>query len=503
MKKLLLIMAAALMMMTQCRKQETMPVTPSAGRPVEMTVTVGPGSKTDIASTGGITWSTGDKLYVGDGSKYIGYLTLAGGVGTQTGTFTGGVGLADVEEGDNLTFHFYYLGSADHTSLSKGAEFVEVDFSSQDITKDGNGKLTNASLQHVCYGRANGTVIGGAVTDINVMLVSKVAIAHFNFKKGDADYAGALTLGGTNIWNKMTVNFNSEVFACTGTKGDISLTNTTSSEKYVMLVPTEETTVSQALTFTGAGDNVSGSYTLKNGIEANKFYGLTGAIAVTLEAAAAPKFSVGENTTVEFAPGNLYWDGSAFKFEANQWSFESSWNASHVSHFYWSMDAAEATKDNFNWAQSMSTEDVFFTNSSSFQVAGETAGTWRTLSAAEWDYLLNTRCNNNASSLRAWKDLGNGVKGLVILPDGTKNPSTVMGGITSTADLASSGAVFLPASGNRRGTDVSNVGSYGYYWSSTPLEDNEDFAYYVYFYSGVAYTYIDSRINGHAVRLVR
>lgn len=35
-------------------------------------------------------------------------------------------------------------------------------------------------------------------------------------------------------------------------------------------------------------------------------------------------------------------------------------------------------------------------------VNGET-GTWRTLSKAEWDYILKTR--DNASSLRAWKGL--------------------------------------------------------------------------------------------------
>lgn len=65
-------------------------------------------------------------------------------------------------------------------------------------------------------------------------------------------------------------------------------------------------------------------------------------------------------------------------------------------------------------------------------VNGET-GTWRTLSKAEWDYILKTR--DNASSLRAWKGLDGGThNGLVILPDGTD--ASVMSGITATADLA-------------------------------------------------------------------
>lgn len=487
-------MACALLF-AQCKKSEDS--APSEAKPVEMTVTVGPGSKTDIASTGGITWSAGDKLYVGYDGKYVGYLTLASGVGGVTGMFTGSVELTGVKEGDELTFHFYYLGSADHTGLEKGAKSVEVDFSSQDITKDGNGKLTNASKHHVCYGSANGTVVGGAVTDINVMMVSKVAIAHFNFKKGDADYKGALKLSGTNICNKMTVNFNSEMFACTGIKGDISLTNTTSSEKYVMLVPTAETTGSQIMTF--AGKYVSGETTLENGIKPNKFYGLKDAIAVTLEAASAPKFSVGVNTTVEFAPGNLYWDGSAFHFEANQWSFANTWNANHVSHFYWSATESVAYAASYSDG-SASTSDVFFTNSSSFQVYGEDAGTWRTLSKAEWDYLLKTR--TDASSLRAWKELDSGEhKGLVILPDGTD--ASVMESISSTADLATYGAVFLPAAGKRNGTDVGDAGSNGLYWSGTPTEDNDGRAYNMGFDSGYVDVSYNNRSYGYSVRLVR
>ena len=503
MKKLLLIMAAALMMMTQCRKQETMPVTPSAGRPVEMTVTVGPGSKTDIASTGGITWSAGDKLYVGYDGKYVGYLTLASGVGGVTGMFTGSVELTGVAEGSELTFHFYYLGSADHTNLAKNAESVEVDFSSQDITKDGN-KLTNASKHHVCYGSANGTVIGGAVTDINVMMVSKVAIAHFNFKKGDADYKGTLKLSGTNICNKMTVNFNSEMFACTGIKGDISLTNTTSSEKYVMLVPTVETTGLQTLTF--AGGNVKGETTLENGIKPNKFYGLNGALEVPLKG----PFSVSATTGVEFSPGNLYWDGTdrKWKFEANQWEFsvgelnESdgryNWDANHVSHFFWSATESVAYAAHYS-DEFASTSDVFFTNSPSFQVSDEDAGTWRTLSDAEWEYLLNTR--TNASSLRAWKELDRGErKGLVILPDGTD--ASMMEKITSTSHLATYSAVFLPAAGSRESTYVS-VDSFGFYWSSTPKTSEETKANGANFEGNKVSMYEGARESGDAVRLVR
>ena len=206
-------------------------------------------------------------------------------------------------------------------------------------------------------------------------------------------------------------------------------------------------------------------------------------------------FSVSSTTTVEFSPGNLYWDGNAFRFEENQWSTtpasEGTWDASHVSHFKWS-DATNAVTSDYSYSG-----DLFCANN--FTVAGD-SHTWRTLSKAEWDYLLNTR--DNASSLRAWKELDGGTnKGLVILPDGTD--ASVMSSITTTEALASRGAVFLAAAGNRNDTGVYNVGLYGGYWSSTLNEDYEGCAYYMRFGSDSALTRSGSRSYSFSVRLVR
>ena len=108
--------------------------------------------------------------------------------------------------------------------------------------------------------------------------------------------------------------------------------------------------------------------------------------------------------------------------------------------------------------------------------AGNQAGLWRTLSSAEWDYLFNTR--KNAYFL--WS-LGtvNAVVGVIILPDNFKKPSDISwtyqanNYTTNTytteqwATLEALGAVFLPASGYRDGTDVIFVQHLGYYWSSS------------------------------------
>ncbi len=487
MRKALLIMAAALMTMTQCRKQETMPVTPATDT-IKMTVTAGSGAKTDInTETGAITWSAGDKLYVSDGTSWLGSLTLVSGAGTPQGTFTGSVtGLDD----EGAPCHFFYLGKGNIATTPTGTAAASIPLASQDGTLRGEN---GAMKYHAGYGRTDVTVESGEYQGY-VVMNTKIAIAHINFTTdGTQAYTGSVTMGGTGISNTLTVSPDGSFSG--GDDGGITIGNGngTTGERFVTLIPTGTTDVLN-VAFTG---DATGSMTFAKGIHENKFYGMKDAIAVTLEAA-APKFSVSATTTVEFSPGNLYWDGGAFRFEANQWSFESSWNASHVSHFFWSKTASVAYAGSYS-ESGTTTSDEFFTNSSSFHVAGETAGTWRTLSKDEWNYLLNSR--TNASSLRAWKDLGNNVKGLVILPDGTENPSTVMGGITSTSDLASSGAVFLPAAGSRDGTDVVNVGSNGYYWSSSP--SGSYYAYSMGFYSGRVDTYNGNRDYGSSVRLVR
>ena len=268
-------------------------------------------------------------------------------------------------------------------------------------------------------------------------------------------------------------------------------------------------------------DNTEKTYVFNDDVEKkwtlapNVFYTKSGsetgqAIVIEPATPTTPKFTVGMDgdkpITVEFAPGNLWYgkaDGeetAAFHFEDNQWettpTSDDQWNSSHVSHFKWS-DAANAVTGNTNY-----NGDLFC--ASNFTVDGD-SHTWRTLSIDEWGYLLGKADPSRADAtfLCAWKSLDDGAhKGLVILPDGTKNPSTVMNSITSTSDLVTHDAVFLPTAGNRNSTSVNNVDKFGFYWSSTP--NGTDKAYRVFFNnSGTVNTVSGSRDVGSAVRLVR
>ena len=68
--------------------------------------------------------------------------------------------------------------------------------------------------------------------------------------------------------------------------------------------------------------------------------------------------------------------------------------------------------------------------------------------------------------------------------------------------LQAKGCVFLPASGDRTGTKVENVGVYGYSWSSTPI--NSTSAYSVGFLENdMNQSGVHIRYFGRPVRLVR
>ena len=141
---------------------------------------------------------------------------------------------------------------------------------------------------------------------------------------------------------------------------------------------------------------------------------------------------------------------------------------------------------------------------------GNEAGSWRSLTITEWEYLLNTR--KNAQFLRSQATVNN-VKGYVLLSDDFKKPSDITWShqtndwTTNThsaeqwSALEALGAVFLPASGYRDGSNVDYVQSYGRYWSATRYDSK--YAYCLYFRSGGANMGSYNRSDGQSVRLVK
>jgi len=186
------------------------------------------------------------------------------------------------------------------------------------------------------------------------------------------------------------------------------------------------------------------------------------------------RFSVAADKQVTFSPGNLQYKASTsiWAFAENQYDFVGSDNANISSTYDGWIDLFGWGTSGYNDKQPYMTSDTDYdygdgtndltgTNYDWGAYASISNGgnmDWRTLSAAEWDYLLQTR--DGAASKHGNATVA-GNKGLVLLPDKWQLPE----GLSFTADptdwttntytadqwakMEAAGAVFLPASGRR------------------------------------------------------
>ena len=266
----------------------------------------------------------------------------------------------------------------------------------------------------------------------------------------------------------------------------------------------------------------------------------------------AHTFSVSATTRVLFSPGNLQWSATnggstptthvtadsiaagTWRFAPNQWdtigtanrNISSSysgwidlfgWGTSGYNNKYPYMTSttysdygngdANISGTNYDWG-------VYNTIYNPKTSTTDAPGTWRTLTDAEWTYLINTR--STTSGIRYAKATVNGVPGLIIVPDNWSTSTYALNNTNTTgaayttnvisvaqwATLENAGCAFLPAVGYRYlGTSVDYVGSCGAYWSATFNSNNG--AYVLSFSSGNLYTSNYSRGYGLSVRLVK
>ena len=235
-------------------------------------------------------------------------------------------------------------------------------------------------------------------------------------------------------------------------------------------------------------------------------------------------FSVSATRQVRFSQGNLQYQASTntWRFAEHQYDYVGSDNRSISSTYSGWIDLfGWGTGSNPTLSSSYPEDYGTFVDWGSNAIinGGNTTNLWRTLTSAEWEYLLNTR--PGASSKLGSGNI-NGVGGLIILPDSWTLPSecSFTSGFCSPsgdnypdwthnsytlaqwAQMEAAGAVFLPAAGRRKGTDFDNVGFHGYYWSSTPYSKND--AYHMYFSSYNLIASINcSRSYGYPIRPVQ
>ena len=530
MKKNVLILsalcfAAMTLVFSGCKKETNDPQEPAKVQTYKMSIQASKGADNQangprrVISLGGggttltATWTTGDKVYVYNGSTELGYLEASdNNANTQlNGTLTGTVSV-----GDELTLKYQpnpnyagQTGTLAHISAN-------CDYATATVTV--------------------ATVEGGAITaEDNAVFANQQAIVKFTLDDGNSNTLSPTTL---------TIN-NGTVDIATLT---IPAETYTTNGDGVLYVAIPATSANLTLTATAADGTYTKAVTgSKAALSNGKFYQIT--LSMTKQAPAYKEygpFSVSSTQRVNFAQGNLQftrtstsdaWSTGTFSFMDNQYDYiETNANT------YCTADYADKTAIGlFGWATSNINEpantNYLPTNTNTTNVSygsgittngvnwsdnnnafanydwgantGDLGTGWRTLTIAEWQYLFNTR--TNASNLRTWATVKE-VPGIILMPDGwtADGVSLTIGtgfgtndiNTTDWAKLEDQGCVFLPAAGYRGGTSVSSVGSNGYYWSSTSSDGM--YAYYIDFDgSNVNPARRHARSYGYPVRLVK
>ncbi len=270
------------------------------------------------------------------------------------------------------------------------------------------------------------------------------------------------------------------------------------------------------------------------------------------------KFSVGDGLQVRFSQGNLQYraESDTWRFAENQWDYlgitggnateqaKRADQANWIDLFGWGTSGQETinegnnpryqpwqaagareeykpgNRSNVNFAQGSGYEESDWAYHNKIQNAGNAVHQWWCLSHQQWTFLLNTR--DNAASLKGEGKV-HGKNGLILLPDDWSWADSEVASAVEAADgftwtpgnsawanvipddlwtiLEKHGAVFLPCPGYRTGVTINNVGSNGYYWTST--QPAVHWGYYINISSNsVSVAYAD-RNNGYSVRPVQ
>ena len=495
----IVLMAFALVLtMTQCKKNEET----NQDETVTITLDVkgNNGSKVDVNTiTGTVNFETGDKVYVGSGGKYVGFLT-------HNGTnFVGNI--TNPTEGQPL--QFYFLGNVTPIETLSAGTTEECSVIISDQTEH---------LPVISTAASNENYVSG-VTSYTGHLLNKCALVKFNVTTPSNS-----PICITGMKNKVTVDFTNNTLTPSQDGEGIIMLSAGSGEKWAILLPQQSLDEGEEGSVYSYGGNYSGIRPEMPTIVENGYFAES--IAIQINTIVCPVggirglFTINDTgKQVFFSQGNLQYLGSAippyWKFAEHQWDYLGSTTGQNS-------DYETVDRDLFGWATSgynhggaayqpwnTSTYDQYYAygiwNYNLYDETGQAdwgynaivnggnmENQWRTLTDAEWGYVLNSRTTsvvNGTNNARYAKAKVSGVYGVILFPDSYTHPMGTAQpiGINDVEDtgwnennyssteftlMEANGAVFLPAAGHRSGTLLDNCGHDGHYWSSSYAASN-------------------------------
>ncbi len=485
MKKInMILMAFALALtMSQCKKNEGQITSNDEVVTITLDVKQNNGSKVVVnPNTGTVDFETGDKIYVGSGGKYVGFLT-------HNGTnFSGNI----TNPTENQPLQFYFLGNVTPQETLSAGTTEECSVIISDQTEH---------LPVISCAASNENYVSG-VTAYSAHLLNKCALVKFNVTTPSNS-----PICITGMKNKVTVDFTQNTMIPSQDGDGVIMLPAGSGEnveKWAILLPQEALEVGEE----GTAYSEDGSYTgirptismiSENDYMANGITVMVNTVPVVgiPEGAINGLFTINSNgDQVYFSQGNLQYQAftNTWRFAENQWDYVGDGNA-NISSTY------DGWIDLFSWGTG--NDPTYVGVNQSFNEWGDNPivnggnqeGEWRTLSVGywngsilweeEWPYLLNSR--TTMSGIRYAKAQVNSVNGIIIVPDNwdssvynLNNSNTVsapfISNIISEDEwenfFEETGCVFLPAGGRRSDSSVYEAGEVGWYWSSSGRSSN-------------------------------
>lgn len=508
-----IIMALALVLgMSQCKKQE-IPTNGNGGEKVYVTLNVNNGESIAVnvdnggrhavaPNLGVIQFRNGDVLYVGNNGKYIGQLTY------NNGAFGGPL---NPPTGNDF-LHFYFLGGkAPATAPTAG---TTTDFTISIADQHDN-------LPVLCYGHSTQKYTANG-SNYSAVLEYKCALVRFKLNKA-TDYKCTLL----NMPTEATIDFANNAITPTATTDTIDLYREEGNTgvRWAILLPGTKLSADGHVTGTGVNAN-SENVTVNTALKANDFiksgftlknpvFAAPGAdYAVKTSGGVLTQFSVSSTQKVYFSRANLKYNATT-----HVWSFHTNQidecpgsgtgtgtvyldGGAEMDRFCWGYSGNTSVSATDDWVDG--SRNLNWTDGTDWGCALE--GTaygdhWRTLTAAEWEYLLKSRQGKRFLRV-AWKQMGfphfgngtnlAGVTGIIIAPDGYTGGSsysewnqvakihTFGTNVASVNALLNDGCVFLPALGYRDNdqykeyyyhyTGANGTWMEGNYWTATGVE---------------------------------
>jgi len=430
-----------LVALTQCKKEEQpAPANGSEAVTITLDLKSNGGTRVDVnTTTGEVTYQNGDVIYVASGGHYIGTLTYNG------TNFTGGI--TDPIVGEPL--HFYFLGNVAPAETLAAGTTTTCSVVITDQTEH---------LPVIEYAPSNEYYDSGETT-YTAMLLNKCALVKFNVTTA-SEAATCIT----GMKNKVTVVFSGNTLTHSQEGNGIITLPAGSGEKWAILLPQEAVEAGED----GTAYSEDGAFT-----------GTRGAVPAIRNNGYLPMgidIMVSTPNVVDLGlPSGLLWATCNVGAEAPE---------DYGDYFAW---GETQPKDTYNWSTYQ------YCNGSNLTKYTGSDGLTTLLpeddaATANWgsDWRMPTK--------EEWQELYNN----------TTCTWTTQNGVNGRLFTASNGnSLFLPAAGYRNGTSLNYAGTYGYYWSSSLLTGNPDYAWRFDFRSvgyGMSSGY---RYGGQSVRAVR